>query len=169
METKEFRKKFGVVLKSLGFKKYKSFWIRKGKEVSELVELQRSQYGRFYYFHYKYLINNLNVENVIFGGHATAMVDIDDSEMKVFKGTLDLENNLSDNERMLSLEFFLKKILEGKANIIDTETKLIKYIVSNEKVITFKPIVDYLKMNHPEVSSKDWGRFQLPVARDANQ
>ncbi len=144
METKEFRKQFGVVLKSLGFKKYKSFWIRRGKEVSELVWLQRSYYSRLYYLHYQYLINDLNLEDILEGGHADAIICLNELENKELKKVCDLENEMSDQDRDLKLNILLNKMLKGKEGVMDSEKKLYAYLVNAKGILIMRPVVDYL-------------------------
>ena len=65
MDNKVFIKIINDSLVSFGFKKERyNFWIRKGKEVSTKIHLQRSSYSNLYYFHAYYVINNLPLKDV---------------------------------------------------------------------------------------------------------
>jgi len=159
MESKEFKKEASVILKSLGFKKYKSFWIRRGKEVSELVWLQRSYYSRLYYFRYQYLINDLYVEDIV-GGHVFAEPQLDRDYLEEIEQLCDLENSIADDVRMLKMREILNKALEGKEKLVTTESKLIGFILSCKGAFPSKPVIDYLKRKHPFIKPETWGIYK---------
>ena len=94
--------------------------MRLGTEVSDCIYLQRSIYGHFYYFHYGYII------------------------YKKIRINLDLENNLSDEERERELKHIFQDIVP-KENSIDTEKKLKEFLLS-EQLLLSKDVMNYLKI-----------------------
>ena len=132
------------LLATYGFKHWKqSAWMRSGTEVSDCVYLRRSLYGHFYYFHYGYIINNLPLHSGEFY-HTFGKIDIPISFLKKLQTILDLDNNLSDEERECELKHHLLLTIP-KENPIDTEKEL-KNLLLNEQSLISKDIMTYLNI-----------------------
>ena len=119
--------------------------MRLGKEVSDCVYLQRSLYGHFYYFHYGYIINKLHLPSGV-SWHTFGKIDIPTSIYKKIQIILDLDNNLSDEERERDLKHYLQVIVP-KGNSIDTEKELKEFLLS-EQLLLSKDVMDYLKIKN---------------------
>ena len=144
MEKKQLFSIVTSLLAIYGFKHWKqSVWMRLGKEVSNCVYLQRSLYGHFYYFHYGYIINKLPLPSGVFW-HTFGKIDIPTPIYKKIQINLDLENNLSDEERECDLKHNLQLIVP-KENPIDTEKELKNYLL-NEQLLISKDVMAYLKI-----------------------
>ena len=46
----------------LGFKKKGNNWVSNGKEVSRIINLQKSQFGNSFYINYGYILRSLQLE-----------------------------------------------------------------------------------------------------------
>lgn len=146
MEKKQLYSIVTTILAIYGFKHWKqSVWMRLGTEVSDCIYLQRSLYGHFYYFHYGYIINKLPLPSGVFW-HTFGKIDISTSICKKIRINLDLENNLSDEERERELKQNLQVIVP-KENSIDTEKKLKEFLL-NEQSLLSKDVMDYLKIKN---------------------
>ena len=129
------------ILTPLGFHKQRTnSWIRKGKEVSTKVHLQKSLYGNLYYFRVYYVLNKLHliksdVKNECFA-------DVDFSDDKLLYKMCDLESDVSDDER----ERVLRRIVDNDMSnhrYIETEKEL-KEMIITKKIPVFIVIKDYL-------------------------
>ncbi len=146
MEKKQLYSIVTTILAIYGFNHWKqSVWMRLGTEVSDCIYLQRSLYGHFYYFHYGYIINKLPLPSGVFW-HTFGKIDIPSSIYKKIRINLDLENNLSDEERERELKHNLQVIVP-KGNSIDTEKKLKEFLL-NEQSLLSKDVMDYLKIKN---------------------
>jgi hypothetical protein len=144
MEKKQLYSIVTTILAIYGFKHWKqSVWMRLGTEVSDCIYLQRSIYGHFYYFHYGYIINKLPLPSGVFW-HTFGKIDIPSSIYKKIRINLDLENNLSDEERERELKHIFQDIVP-KENSIDTEKKLKEFLLS-EQLLLSKDVMNYLKI-----------------------
>ena len=129
-------------LKELGFKHWKpSVWRRTGTEISDRVYLQRSCFSHLYYYHYGYIINNLPT---LSGTYCHTFGDIDLSLYKKIAKVLDLENNLSDEERERELKQLLIQIVPKK-NPINTEKELKDFLLKEQLNLSID-VMDYLKI-----------------------
>ena len=141
MDNKVFIKIINDSLVSFGFKKERyNFWIRKGKEVSTKIHLQRSSYSNLYYFHAYYVINNLPLKDVI--GHCHAKLPLSKSNYRYLHKLCDLEYNISDEERIMALKNLIHEVF-SKFQFIETEEEL-KEMLIKETTPTFVVVRKYL-------------------------
>ena len=151
MEKKQLYSIVTSTLKQIGFKHWKpSVWRRTGTEISDRVYLQRSCYGNIYYFHFGHIINKLPS---LSGTYCHSFGKIDMSNYKEIQKVLDLENNLSDEERERELIKLLLLIVPEK-NQINTEREL-KELIIKEQFATLKYVTDYLKIKLTEKGYED--------------
>ena len=141
MDNKVFIKIINDSLVSFGFKKERyNFWIRKGKEVSTKIHLQRSSYSNLYYFRTYYVINNLPLKDVI--GHCHAKLHISESNYRYLHKLCDLEYNISDEERIMALKNLIHEVF-SKFQFIETEEELREMLIK-EKTMIFVVVKKYL-------------------------
>jgi len=144
MDKKQLFNIINSILEPIGFKKYKQgVWRRYGSEVSECIYLQRSAYGRMYYFQCGCIINDLPLAP---GMHYHTFGDFDipipiNRHLQVL---LDLENQIGDGERETKLKVCLEQVVP-KSAIIDTEAELKAYLLKKQLAISRK-VMDYLKI-----------------------
>ncbi len=144
MEIKQLQSVVTSILSSIGFKHWKSnLWKRSGSEISECIHLQRSLYSKLYYFRYGYIINKLPLKpSACF--HTNENMNISISIYKDLQYSLNLENNLTDEERELRIRKHLLMIVP-ETNVVDTEKKLKKLLLDEQLPIS-KEIMDYLNI-----------------------
>ena len=105
--------------------------------------MQRSSYGQFYYFRYGCIINKLPLQSGTFF-HTFGKIDISTPTYQEIQKILDLENNLSDEERETLLNYYLKKIVP-KVNPIETEKDLKDYLIKIQLPIS-ADVMKHLKL-----------------------
>lgn len=142
MDYKLFLKIINDSLVSFGFKRERknNFWIRKGKEVSMKIHLQRSAYSNLYYFRPYYVINNLPLKDLT--GHCFAKLSLSESDNRRLHKMCDLEYNISDTERVMILKDLIHKVFSSY-HYIETEEEL-KEMLIKEKTTTFIVVKKYL-------------------------
>jgi hypothetical protein len=59
MENSQFQDWFNKLAEGQGFKEEKGRWIQKEKELTKVVELQKSRFGNTYYVNFGFIINTL--------------------------------------------------------------------------------------------------------------
>ena len=144
MEKKQLFSIVTTKLTPLGFKHWKpSAWKRLGAEVSDCIYLQRSLYGRFYYFRYGCIINNLPLPSGVFF-HTFGKIDISTATYQKIQNILDLENNISDGERKKKLEYYLQ-LTVPKVNPLETEKDLKDFLIRNQLLIS-ADVMKYLNL-----------------------
>lgn len=134
----------GDTLESIGFKAKGNVWIREGKEVSERVALQKSLYGRVYYFRPSYILNDLEVTNR-YNGHALMATGLSSVEFRQLESYCNLENDKTDTEVEEQLPFLLKKAFSGKR--IESKQAFKDYLIKSGTFVT-KNVLDYLRIEN---------------------
>ena len=146
MDNKLFIKVVNDSLISFGFKRERknNYWIRKGKEVSMKIHLQRSSYSNLYYFRAYYVINNLPLKGIVayFSGHCFAQLPLSECDNRRLHKMCDLEYNISDTERVMILKDLIHKVF-SRCHYIETEEEL-REMLKKEKSTTFVVVRKYL-------------------------
>lgn len=105
MENKEFKKMFGGIAKENGFSSVYGGWFKEFEDVIQVIDLQKSNYGNYYYLNFKIFIQGMFGRIHI---KSKKMVkseigNIDARQPDQYSHLLDLEKPLSDSEREASL------------------------------------------------------------------
>ena len=148
MDNKVFVKIINDSLTPFGFKRERNnFWIKKGKEVSMKIHLQRSLYSNLYYFRTYYVINNLPLKGIAANliGHCFAQLSLSESDNRCLHTMCDLEYNISDTERIMTLKDLINKAF-SRCRYIETEEELREMLVK-EKTATFVVVKKYLGLD----------------------
>lgn len=146
MEKKVFVQLINNSLISFGFKKQGTRkWIRMGDEVSLKVCLQKSQFGDFYYLRDYYVLNKMQVNS---SNDNECPGDIVYSDEKLLNKMCDLENDVTDNVREISIKKLLKEAFEDH-HYIKTEEEL-KEMIFRRLPFVFQSIKNYLGIS-PEL------------------
>jgi hypothetical protein len=128
MEKKELASILSEILVPIGFKKKGNYWVVNGTEITKMINLQKSQFGNYYYINWGYIINSVFLDGMMHIYNRVASVD--KNENLRIDELLDLENNISDTTRESELKIILHKYLIDKINQINTVSDLKKYLKS---------------------------------------
>lgn len=124
MEKKELVNILTDILKPVGFKKKGNYWVKNGSEINKVVNLQKSQFGNYFYINYGYIINSIPLDGDIM--HILRRVaSTDKIENKLITDLLDLEFNNSDNRKEQLKEILLKYLLTPLL-AVETETDILE-------------------------------------------
>lgn len=127
MEKKELIHLISEILLPLGFKKKGNYWIINGSEITKMINLQKSQFSNSFYINYGYILNAIPLDGLtmhIFNRLATSNTDIN----KKIEVLLNLENNISDIERIIELKDILFKNLVDKITLVNTEKDILEML-----------------------------------------
>jgi hypothetical protein len=123
MEKKDLINILSEILVPIGFKRKGNYWVVNGDEITKMVNLQKSQYGNFFYINYDYILNALPL-----GGLRThvgnRVSSLNKEENLRIDELLDLENNITDEDRIRELKEVLQNKLVSKIQPINTEEDL---------------------------------------------
>lgn len=124
MEKKKLINILSEVLIPIGFKKKGNYWIMKGEVITKIVNLQKSNYSNTYYINYGYIANSIPLGNLMMHVY-NRVTSLDVEEMNKIAFLLDLESNISDEERIEALKNMLKSKLVVKIQNVNTEEDLL--------------------------------------------
>jgi Domain of unknown function (DUF4304) len=122
MESDDFKKIFNDMAKENGFEKAYEGWFKEFPEVIQVLDLQKSNYGKFYYLNIKFFVQG------VFGNKYTKskkLVKIDGGNIFLrqpdqYSSSLDLDNSLEDSERIENLhKMFCDFIVPLSKNAFD--------------------------------------------------
>ena len=123
MEKKDLINILSEMLVPIGFKRKGNYWVINGDEITKMVNLQKSQYGNFFYINYDYILKALplvGLKSHVFGG---VTFSTKDENLRLHK-LLDLDSDISDKERTEALKEILQNKLVSKIQYINTEEDL---------------------------------------------
>ena len=133
---------FNKLLLPFGFKKSRGLkWNLEGKEITEVIFLQKSMYSEKYYFHYDYIINALH--GVDSKTHTMTNALSKKQNYDDYCELLDLENDMSNEERERKLQSVLKDTIQEISGVVKTEKQL-KDLVTSRGWCELLSVKDYL-------------------------
>jgi len=112
INSRELKKVLNNELSQYGFHRKGSTWLLKKKEVIVLVNLQKSNYGEYYYINIGFLlrhiddIQNPRVEFCHLQGRADG---ISENDTSLVSSLLDLESSLDDENRINLFSLFIRE------------------------------------------------------------
>lgn len=130
MEKKELSSILNEVLVSFGFKKKGNYWVVNGYEINKIVNLQKSQFSNRFYVNYGYILNAVPLDG-LFMHVFSSLGSLDSKENTRIKELLDLENNISNEDRAIELKKVLRENLVAKINSVKTEIDLLEKLKKN--------------------------------------
>jgi len=143
------------VLTPTGFKKKGIYWVLTSQELTKTVDLQKSQFGNYYYINYGYIINALPV--TLSKRHIYKRItSLDNDERTRIDELLNLDKNIPDEIRTQELKNVLIKKLLHPMSIINTEADLLDMInkmSQGELNGVFLDVKKYFNLPLPEKSS----------------
>jgi len=125
MEKKELANILSEILIPIGFKKKSDYWVIDGNEFTKMINLQKSRFSNIFYINYGYIIKSIPLNSLtmhIFQGLGSD----DNAENTRIKELLNLENNISNEDRANELKKFLFQKVVPNFQAINTETDLLK-------------------------------------------
>lgn len=123
MEKKELIKVISEILNPIGFKRKGNYWVINSDSINKIVNLQKSQFGNYYYINYGYIINSIPLKNMM---HIyNSVTSLDEQEREEINLFLDLESDISDEKRKEGLKKILQNQLINKIQSIETEDDLL--------------------------------------------
>lgn len=124
MEKKELANILSEVLVPIGFKKKGNYWVINGEEFTKMVNLQKSKFSNCFYINYGYLLKSIPLDNLMM--HVFKRFGyLDKLENTRVQELLNLENNISNEDRVKELKKFLIEIIIANFQAINTEEDLL--------------------------------------------
>lgn len=147
MGKKELSSILSEVLVPIGFKKKGNYWVMNGTEITKMVNLQKSQFSNNFYINYGYIINVIPLDGMmhIFRG----LGSLDKNENARIDELLNLENNISDEERASDLKKILLENLVSKVCSVNTEADILEQL-KKQPHLNNVPLVVKRHFNLPE-------------------
>ncbi|MCW3162843.1 DUF4304 domain-containing protein [Chryseobacterium oryctis] len=124
MEKKELINIISNVLSPIGFKRKGNSWVFNDSSINKIVNLQKSQFGNYYYINYGYILNAIPLNDMMHIYNRVTSINIDEREE--INLLLNLESNISDKEREDGLKKVLQKELVDKIQSINIEDDLLE-------------------------------------------
>lgn len=124
MEKKELASILSEILVPIGFKKKGNYWVINGDVITKMINLQKSNYSNAFYINYGYIVNSIPLGNLMMHVY-NRVTSLDVEERNRITFLLDLESNISDEERTKALKEMLQSTLIAKVQAVDTEEDLL--------------------------------------------
>ena len=149
MEKKELANILSDVLIPIGFKKKGNYWVINCDEITKMVNLQKSQFGNYYYINYGYIVKSIPLDGLMM--HIFKRVaSIDKRENFRIDELLDLESSISDKDRSEELKNILFENLIKNINLINTEMDILNEIKNmSQPLLNSVPLVVKRHFNLP--------------------
>ena len=111
----------------VGFKRKGNYWLLCGAELTKLINIQKSNFGNYYYINYGFVLNNLDRGDLV--AHIFQRLGSSNKEEQIkLVNCLDLEYEMSEKDRIFYLkEIMTDKILK-KIQEVNSELELIEYL-----------------------------------------
>ncbi|MEO8237465.1 MAG: DUF4304 domain-containing protein [Flavobacterium sp.] len=124
MKKKELESILSEMLVPIGFKKKGNYWVINGDVITKMINLQKSNYNNGFYINYGYILNSIPLSNLMMHVY-NRVTSLDVEEINRITFLLDLESNISDQERIRALKEMLQRNLIVKVQTVNTEEDLI--------------------------------------------
>lgn len=125
MNKKELINILSEVLIPFGFKRKGNYWVINGNEIAKMVNLQKSNYGNFFYINYGYILKSIPLDNEMMHVY-NRVTSLDLEERNRITFLLDLDSNVADEDRTIELKQIFGKQLVSKIQVVNTEEELLK-------------------------------------------
>lgn len=125
MEKKELASILNEILVTIGFKKKGNYWVINNNEITKMVNLQKSRFSNSYYINYGYILNSIPLNGLamhVFSSFGSK----ENNENTKIKELLDLEHNISNEDRANELKIALLEKLASKISSVNTELDVLE-------------------------------------------
>ncbi|MEL7064349.1 MAG: DUF4304 domain-containing protein [Bacteroidota bacterium] len=141
MDSKKFRKTFGILAEEYGLRKAFSGWFRQSKECIVVLVLQKSSYGNYYQLNIMSFIQGLfkkqyQVDKSLF---KSSMGDVNGSEPQEYRNVLDLDVPMNDDERVIHLARLFKDHVSPFVDKVLTKSGISK--LADQEAIFLPPSI----------------------------
>jgi len=134
------------LLLPLNFKKKGNNWLFNGEILSKVVNLQKSDFGNYYYLNYGFTIAKLELTTTT---HIHYRLASTNSEENIrIKDLLDLESNIEPEQRIFELENLIKEKIINQMTDINNEAELLSEI----KKMPYSSIIPLVVKQHFNLS-----------------
>lgn len=123
MEKKDLIKLLDEIFVPLGLKRKGNSWVFNGKELSKIINLQKSNYSNAFYINYGYIINGLELTTTTHVGNRLASTDKE--EQKRITDLLDFETEIQTDQRLAELKVFITGKIATQIKSMNTEIDLL--------------------------------------------
>jgi hypothetical protein len=124
MEKTDLIRLLNEIFIPIGFKKKGNYWVINGDVITKMVNLQKSQFSNRFYINYGYIIKSIPLVNEMM--HVlNGLGSIDANENARINELLDLENSISDEDRLAELEKLISHKIVSRMQSVNTEEDLL--------------------------------------------
>ncbi len=137
METNEFKKMFGEIAKENGFERAFEGWFKEAPEVIHALDLQKSNYGKYYYLNIKLYIHGV-FENRYIKSKKLVKTDVGNVDERMpnnYSHLLNLDIPLENDVRMDGLRKMFANFVVPFCNKTSTRQGIIELNQKDELFI----------------------------------
>ncbi len=133
MEKKDLILLLDHLLIPIGFKRKGNSWVINDVEITKIVNLQKSQYNHSFYINYGYIIKAIPLDGMMM--HIYNRLSSSDSfQNERITSLLDLENEISDEERKVDLIDVIKRNMIAQLVKINTEEDMLSNLKQRDQL-----------------------------------
>lgn len=103
MEKKDLIKLMNEMFKPLGFKHKGNNWVQNETELSKMINLQKSNFGNYYYINYGFILRAIKLDN-LYMHISERLSSLDKEEQREITNLLDFEYDIPKEERLSALK-----------------------------------------------------------------
>jgi len=135
MEKKDLVKLLDDIFKPLGYTRKGNNWVINSEELVRVVNLQRSNFGQFFYLNYGFIVRKLPLTTKTHVEHRLASADKE--EQQKIRDLFDLETKIPSDLRLNELRsLIISKVVE-RLQSISTEDDLYSDLKKGHIYMTF--------------------------------
>jgi hypothetical protein len=149
MEKKDLVNILSTMLIPIGFKRKGNYWVINRDEITKMVNLQKSQYGNFFYVNYGYILKAIPLDGFMMHVFTGVAFSTKEENLRLHE-LLDLDSNISDEERTQTLIEILQNKLVAKIQPINTEEDLSKELKKHPQLQLSLTLAVKRHLNLPE-------------------
>ena len=141
MEKKDLIDLLNEIFKPLGFKRKGNNWLYNGMELSKIINLQKSNFGNYYYINYGFILKSINLDG-LYMHISNRLASSEKEEQKEIDSLLDFDFDMLKEKRISALkQKITTKILpkiESINNEEDIRNELVNRIHLNDIPLSVK-------------------------------
>ena len=132
MEKKNLIELLNEIFFPLGFKRKGNNWVSNGKELSKIINLQKSNYSNSFYINYGYNINSIELTTTLHIYNRFASTDKE--EQKAITNLLDLDYALPQDQRLMELKKLIIGIIISKMKMVNSEEDILQCLIKRSQL-----------------------------------
>jgi hypothetical protein len=123
MKKKDIIKLLDEIFIPLGFKRKGNYWVSNSDVLCKMVNLQKSNYGNFFYINYGYIIKSIPLDERMHIYHRLAGTNKE--EQKDISDLLDLDAVMGSGQRYEKLKNFILTKIVSRMRAINSEEDIL--------------------------------------------